>query len=244
MRSAQSGVEVLAEIKGHSHWRFEFTPATYERERVKRLAELEGIVRECKVSLRGWDFPPLPARGEEQSRGENYVQGWVSWSRHRDFWRFYQSGQLIYLFSLWEDDPEYEGVLRQYMVHELEDAQVPGFVDVTHLCWLQLEAFIFISRLASRAIYAEGANAKISLIGAQGRVLSFGNFRRSLSQAYRAGENELSYRVSLGPADAISGYRESACTAARHLLERFGLDLADETVDSIMSELLPPDRSA
>ncbi len=243
MREFKSADEVIAAIKGGGHWRFTFTPTMFRQNRLPTLAEIDRLIQETKISFRGWDFPHYSYRDEERSRGANFVQGWVYRERHRDFWRMYQSGQFVYMFSFWEDEDAHKQKLAHFIADELDGFEPAGYLNVTNICWTLLEGFAFISRLAAKGLFDEGVEFEAQLNGIQRRVLSFAEFRRSLSRAYWTEDDLLTYSKALSLEEALAKYRESANAASRYILERFGLDLSDEIADGIFAELLPHDRS-
>src|ERR1700693_4619104 len=85
------------------HWRVNVRPATYKAERIPSLSSCFDIVRKTKVSLRGWDYPHLSNRTNEQGIGRNWVAAWSDFWGHLEYWRFYQSGQFMPLLGVREN---------------------------------------------------------------------------------------------------------------------------------------------
>jgi hypothetical protein len=60
------------------------------------------ILERVKVSLRGWDFPHIDYK-VKQLIYKNWIEQSFDWYIYVEFWRFYQSGQFIYLDGNRED---------------------------------------------------------------------------------------------------------------------------------------------
>lgn len=50
------------------------------------------------VSLRGWPYPYYPA--EKIAYNGKWLEGQISWSYHKEYWRLYESGQWLHYLSL------------------------------------------------------------------------------------------------------------------------------------------------
>ena len=87
--------ELLTEIKSRGYWRIVVRPQSFVEERLE-YASLLDVIGSTSVRIRGWDFPHL-GREEEIERQKDYVGTRVTWSSYREYWRFYQSGQFVYL---------------------------------------------------------------------------------------------------------------------------------------------------
>ena len=85
-----------------SHWRVNFRPGEYQPELIPTLSQCFEIMQQTKVRLRGWDYPHLSSRAAERATGLNWIASWALFMGHNEYWRFYQSGQFLHLFSVTE----------------------------------------------------------------------------------------------------------------------------------------------
>lgn len=88
------GGPLRAAIRTRGHWRVSIRPERFVERRVPDVGELAPIVERCAVSFRGWPFPQ--PRGREVQVGVNSVWEDGDYGRHREWWRFHQSGHFVY----------------------------------------------------------------------------------------------------------------------------------------------------
>ena len=58
------------------------------------------------LNLRGWDYPHIPGRQDDDSRiyrGVDYIEAYIDWWEHKEVWRYYQSAQFIHYMGIHED---------------------------------------------------------------------------------------------------------------------------------------------
>src|ERR671931_2326189 len=84
------------------HWRVNIRPVIYQEELIPSLAKCFETVEQTKVRLRGWDYPHLSTKNNQRCQGVNWAGSWSNFMGHNEYWRFYQSGQFIHLFSIRE----------------------------------------------------------------------------------------------------------------------------------------------
>ena len=84
------------------HWRVNLRPSEYLPELIPTLSQCFEIIQQTKVHLRGWDYPHLSTRNTERASGSNWIASWTPFMNHNEYWRFYQSGQFLHLFSVRE----------------------------------------------------------------------------------------------------------------------------------------------
>src|SRR3989442_1688113 len=89
-------------VRSRGFWRVVIRPSRFVAERAP-LRDLETIVRDSIVQLRGWDYPHFPREGV--TRGDDFILALTEagWLAHLEVWRLYQSGQFIHLFAMRED---------------------------------------------------------------------------------------------------------------------------------------------
>lgn len=224
--SATTSAEKLpVPVLDHPHWRVNFRPAVYERDRLRSLSDCLDVLQKARVRLRGWDFPHVP-RPEQLTYGQTWLAGWSDWSKHLEYWRFYQSTQFIYLGGIREVmDLEWEPKLRQTMKWHADSNDdidaVPGFLDLTNSIYNITEFFEFATRLAQAKVYTDPVTITVRLTGIAGFMLAADQNKR-WSADYVAHEAEINYTTTITPAELISSAAEQAMKCTVSLFQRFG----------------------
>ena len=185
---------LLDTIKSRGYWRINFEPLV-DAKKFKRLAECREAVEKASISFRGWDYPHIPRRMDDDDNvaaGDNYYEGWTNWWNHIEFWRMYQSGQFLNYFAVHED-------------------------------WLT-EVFQFLSRLTAAGVYDEGVRVSISLHNTEGRKLWTGDFMRHLFQEYKTQLDTIEFSNTFTREEILTKPKECAFQAVIYIFERFGWD--------------------
>ena len=86
------------------YWRIAVRPSQYIPNRVQ-YGDLRGILEKAQVRLRGWYFPHLSNKDAEIQRGKDYYGTWVVFTNY-EYWRFYESAQLIHYHGIRENIDE------------------------------------------------------------------------------------------------------------------------------------------
>jgi hypothetical protein len=147
---------------------------------------------------------------------------------HYEYWRFYQSGQFIHLFSIREATVEnwkqkLKSDMRAHLSHmpEIDWEKVPGFISFVNLVYTVTEIFEFAARLCQAGVYSGVVNVKIELKSIKGFVLS-ADWNRAWSSYYAAAEDNLGYNWSGDSKDLVAKSAEYSLSAAAWFVERFG----------------------
>ncbi len=232
---------LVESIRSRGYWRVNFQPLRPAVNGPLSLHQCSHVVQSNAVRLRGWDYPHFPQRSADDSgldRMNDYVQGWIDWSGHREFWRMYASSQYLHYRALYEDWTELE--------HLPASARRPtGIPDdkpllgVVGNLWLIAEIVEFMSRLVtSGGLYEEGLRLSLQLHnGSTGRALSLDDPSRfGFSYARTTEAALIDFNKDLSAADVVEP-RKLAIKAARHVFDRFGWVPADEQLESDISKL-------
>lgn len=156
---------LLERIQSRGYWRVNFQPVRVEH--FETLKELREIIEKNSLSLRGWDYPHIPRRNDENGSmlpADKYLEGWEEWEKFKEFWRIYKTGQFLYYRGLREDwlkeDTQYDAT------KPLASLAILGSViyEVT-------EMFEFLFRLVKHGLYQDGVIVNISLHNTEGREL-------------------------------------------------------------------------
>lgn len=234
--------QIVSKIKESAHWRVVLHPSQFKKDRIGRLSELWKIVEETQVCFRGWYYPHISYREEERVRGINYI-GYCSQSRrYTEYWRFYQSGQFIHLFTFHEDDPDYADTLRRCLQGEVpltpqQFASIHGFVDIVSAVYTFTEIFELAGRLTQQEILHPDCQIMIGMHNIQGHALSFSTFNRALYDLYIAQVNTLEKSWTLNSEELIARVRDLAVEASLWFFERFGMEVIEQVVADMQASL-------
>jgi hypothetical protein len=205
---------ILDLIRSRGRWRAVIRPCTFVEDRVA-YSELLKILEKNTVRIRIWDYPFI-----DPSRPVDHHADWVGQGftlmKNPQLWRFYQSGQFVHLFGMWEDWPGSD-----------EQADQPIRRPVLQL-YQALYHFTEIIEFASRLALSEAGDdlmhVAISLHRLQGRVLAFPSIAQPPSKTYRTSTPDYSWAREMLRTDLMADPRGLALEATKELLRRFGLD--------------------
>jgi len=158
---------LLERILGLGHWRVVTRPLAPLAERLS-FQECADLVERNRVSLRGWDYPHISRRQDDQGatgRGDNYVESWCDWQSMLEFWRMHRSGQFLSYNAL---QGEKEAGAKQGGVR---------WLDVVDTIYTVSEFVEFAHRLAHAGTYRDGYLFDLSLRNTAGRRLNAGRGR-------------------------------------------------------------------
>jgi hypothetical protein len=219
----------------HPHWRVNFRPASYEKERVKTLDECLEIVRKNRVRMRGWYFPHIGNAPQQCQYGPNWVASWSDAWDHYEYWRFYQSAQFLYLGSVREvTETEWNVRIRRAMQRHVADIdKVPGFLTITEIVFNTTEIFEFAARLTQAEVYKKPLQISVKLTGIRDFMLA-ADQNRAWSSDYVTSLNEMEYVTSLEPTELVASAAEQAVKCSVWIFERFGW--LRPNLDSIKSD--------
>ena len=94
--------QLPSKIKPGPHWRMTLRPLEYERARFRSLSDCRTAIEQAQVRLRGWYFPHLSSKPEDQEAGNDYIAVGTDRSGQLEYWRFYLSGQFVGLYAVRE----------------------------------------------------------------------------------------------------------------------------------------------
>ena len=98
--------EVKKTIDSMGNIKVIFEPNIYDGNLISKK-KLSEILRKSQVSLRGWNFPHIPTQDQDGTKKPysigNGVEFYTAWEKFYEVFRFYQSGQFLAKFALYED---------------------------------------------------------------------------------------------------------------------------------------------
>ncbi len=220
MLGSETAESLRARIKEAPHWRVLIRPGTFAEERIGTLNECWRIIESSRVSLRGWDYPHLDYR--HRQNGKDWIESWDDYRSHREYWRFYQSGQFLHLFSFAEDRYREKAEAKAKSdAPALHNFSPSGYLDAISSLWTITEVFEFAARLAQKANFGDSISITLQMVEVKDRVLFVSDPARDFSRPYVAREQTLSKEWSLGVGQLLSGSSDLALDAAEWFFERF-----------------------
>lgn len=223
-------------VREHPYWRVLLRPTPYDDSRLPTLAKCWEVVEQNRVQLRGWDYPHVSRREEERGRGTNWVASWSDFGERYEYWRLYQSGQFVHLFSVREaTEPRWRERLqadaRSHLGHmkHVDWNTAPGFINITNFIYSMTEILEFAARLAQRGVYTGSVELTIELHGIKGFAL-MADWNRAWHSYYATQEDSLKRKVSLQTDQLVADSASQSLEAILWFFERFGWDDAPVAV--------------
>ena len=213
-------------VKEHPHWRVNFRPSSYDEELLPSLGACLKVIEATKVRLRGWDYPHLSRRTEQRGQGSNFVASWSDFG-HLEYWRFYQSGQFLHLFSVreaWNEawKEQLRNTARGHLGHfDVDWEHVPGFFSLNNFIYTVTEIFEFAARVAQHGVYEGPVSIGIRISGIEGFILT-PDWDRAWYERYAPSESALENNWIVESADLIASSSEHSFRAILWFFERFG----------------------
>ncbi len=203
---------LLERISELGHWRVIFRPLVPLAELLS-FRDCADLVERNRVSLRGWDFPHISHRQDDQGgteRGNSYVESWCDWQSFLEFWRMHRSGQFLSYNAVHGD------------AEAVEDGHGVRWLNVVETIYTVSEFVEFAHRLARAGTYRDGYLLDISLRNTAGRRLNAGRGRMPFwdNQSSNAATIQIERRVD---PDAIeAGAIPTSLGVLLELFDAFG----------------------
>jgi len=206
--------ELVDRIRGQGHWRMLVRPATFDEERIPTLSACEQVVDKCQVRQRGWYFPHTDS--SRLQRRLDYIELETDFPHHPEAWRFYQSGQFVFVKALGEDN------LDKYRGGSGAAAAKPGeWLGVLSTLYQLSEIYEFVARLAQDGVLGDQLAVSITLNRLKGRQMAFESPDRSMGDNCKCIEDSLPRLKTYSVADLVSRARELALEHFLWITERF-----------------------
>lgn len=208
---------LVDKIKTRGYWQVIIKPQSFNKEYIENIGYLKDIVRETRVSFRGWEYPYFGYNYQPEV-GLDFIEHHVEWKYFLEYWRYYQSGQFIHFFGMiedWQDQVSQENKL---------DVNKNNLSIISTL-YIITEIYEFASRLASKGFLSENCSISINLYNTNGRKLITLDRSRHLSNHYISSiENIEIPTKEIRKTDLIANSKELAINETVWLFERFQWD--------------------
>jgi hypothetical protein len=155
--------------------------------------------------------------------GSDWIASWCDFMDVREYWRFFQSGQLLHLSSFREDrDPaKLKAAIGKILGSEQPQAPPSGCVDVTELLFRITEIYEFSARLFQRIGTVGSISVAIDLRGVKSRILTSLPFERAWWQYCPSVEDNLRYSEDFAIDRLIGSSSQLALDATVWFCQRF-----------------------
>lgn len=222
-------LELPTPVLKHPNWRVLFRPQEYKEDLIPSLSKCFEIIEKTKLSLRGWDYPHLSRKDTNRGQGNNWVASWAEFMGQYEYWRFYQSGQFLHLFSVREaTEIEFKEKLkadikshRIFSDNEIDWESVPGFLSIINFIYIITEIYEFAARLCQAQIYAGVLNIQIDIKGIKGFVLT-APWERAWHSYYAASQDVLSKSQEIETEQLVAASKDFSLSTIVWFFERFG----------------------
>lgn len=221
-------IELPTPVLQYPHWRVNFRSNSYQEDLISSLKKCYEIIEKTKLSLRGWDYPHLSRRDTERQQGNNWVSSWSDFMGHYEYWRFYQSGQFLHLFSVREATEEWKNKLQNdlqshltLMDGEVEWEKVPGYFSIINFIYNITEIYEFAARLCQAEIYTGTLKIQIDIKGIKGFVLT-APWERAWHSYYAASQDVLKKSHEVDAEKLIAASKDLSLATIIWFFERFG----------------------
>jgi hypothetical protein len=217
-------IKIPVPVLQQPHWRVNFKPSVYNKSTIPTIARCIELVQQNAVQLRGWEYPYLSSKAEQRQLGNNWIASWSDFMGHMEYWRLYQSGQFIHLFSVYEAAPEHRKKLQSTAASHINRSdwdKVPGFIHIRNFLFTLTEIYEFASRLSEEGIYQDKVNISIELKNIEGFVLTT-DWDRAWSNYYPATQAILAFKATYPATTLVYESAELALQTTIWFFERFG----------------------
>ena len=231
--------QLSVSVRDHPHWRVNLRPGEYNEELISSLSLCLETIEKTTVRLRGLPYPYLSPHDTSQERGANWVASWLGPGGQEEYWRFYQSGQFVHLFSVREAvEPGFREELERRAheklgLYDKDWAEVPGFISIPNFIYTVTEIFEFAARLCQKGIYRGTVRVSIKLEKIKGFTLMAGR-GRAWWKLYSSGTNKLEKTWELQSDGLVANSANHSLEAILWFFERFGWD--DPSIEIIKND--------
>ena len=225
--------ELLERIRSRGYWKAIVRPTTFVERRVKRHSGLLPILEKNSVEMKGWSFPHIdPVMTLEE--GPDWIGQELARDHILEFWRFYQSGQLIHYFAM----PEDWGA-RSSPWLQSSDGIPRVMLDVGDVVIRFTEVFEFAARLAFAETWDEGIHIEVSVDNIENHFLQLpGLGSTEVTGIPQAGVPTMQYARDLSIEELIAGAGDLSLEPALRMFSAFGWKSAIDVVRDLQTERL------
>lgn len=200
-------------------------PTVHNPKRIASLPEVETVIRESEVSLRGWNFPHTD---KEDSSPFGYgFQSTTAKDRYIEGFRLYQSGLFLWKRVYWKDIEDKRGRKGQRLLSFIAPI------------WSFTEFFTFLSRLYERIAPDSTIHVQVKMTGCDGRELISSDPMIAFLGGYISREDTISQERETQVVELRASYLDIAREMVKHVFHVFNwLDASDAMIVEWQQKLI------
>jgi hypothetical protein len=213
--------DLLEKIQALGHWRVNIRPLA-DRQELLSLANCRAFVERSSVSLRGWDFPHINNRNDDDGGMAPmgaYFESWTDWDGFIDFWRMYRSSQFLAYIAVHSDTGP--------MGTEIADARQLGAVEAIYAITEFIE---FAHRLSTNGLYEAGAIVSVALRNTANRRLTAGQGKIPFFDLKQTGAAAIQLDRNFTVSDLTDRHRDMSVSMILELFDQFGWNPGPERI--------------
>ena len=215
----------LGDALKSGHFEVMAHPTMHNPKRIASLPEVQAVVRESEVALRGWNFPHT-----DKKDSSPFSQGFQSatvWAPEVEGFRLYQSGLFLWKRVYWEDVKDKRGHDGQRLL---------SFISAI---WSFTEFFTFLSRLYERIASEATVRIRVKMTGCNGRDLASFDSMVDFFQGGTSHEDTISQERELQVVELRASHLDVAREMVKHVFHVFDWsDPADTMIFGWQQKLL------
>ena len=149
-----------------------------------------------------------------------------------EYWRFYQSGQFMHLFSMREDLRITEQQKKNFQ-EEFQTEHIDKFLSILSTLYSVTEIYKFASNIVTNFKESDSLEIIIELHGVKNRMLMFwDNFSRYLSRPYICDyvSDVLKVERVISKNDILENMEDLALNATIEIFNKFNWDTVNKTI--------------
>lgn len=225
--------ELLERIRSRGYWKAIVRPTAFVERRVEQRSDLLPILEKTSVEIKGWSFPHIdPVMTLDE--GPDWIGQELARDHILEFWRFYQSGQLIHYFAM----PEDWGA-RSNPWLQSPDGIPRVMLDVGDVVIRFTEVFEFAARLAFAETWDEGIHIEVSVDNIENHFLRMpGLGSGKVTRAPQAGVPTIQYARDLSIEELIAAAGELSLEPTLRMFSAFGWKPGIDVVRDLQTERL------
>ncbi len=230
---------LLTQIRERGYWRVVIRPAHFAPKHIRDIEALYALVEERAVRFQGWEYPRA-GQAATIRLGNDWVEQTIDQRRHKEYWRFYQSGQFIDYVGIAED---WHALSVRWAARVVDQYQ--KLLPVYDTLYRLTEVFEFAARLALSSIYnsGEGMRVEVLLTDLKDRSLYNDSHRYiRLGDSRPATLERFQKPIDLPPSALIADARGLALREAERLFSRFNWDPTPGLLRSMQEEFTGQSR--
>lgn len=205
-------------------WYFEARPLRYVARRIDTVRQLRAVRDGNAVRLRGWDFPHVDARADQQF--DHGVQSVTAWTSYLEAHRLYYSGLFVWRRRFIEDLPGPSG------------SSHPNGVSFISTMWSFVEYLLFAARYLHDTVPTESAVVTLRADGLQNRFVYSEQPSVSLGERPTTNVTQFERSVETTGLELQNVWEDIAAEWAEHFFGLFELELANTVVRDWQRRLL------